>query len=291
MLENVKMSAYAEDTFNLFFAMKRIPHAVIIEGTDSDNRMKAAHSLAAAVLCTADVVPCGECKSCVKIKKGVHPDVIVCDKEQNKATMGIDIIRRMKSDSVISANDSFGKVYIFKDAHTMTPQSQNALLKVFEEPPDHVSVILTCSSKEVLLDTVLSRGTLITLGEIDESSGGDAQTRKALEKTAAMCRILCRGNEFQFMKETGTFEKDKKLLPPVLESLSCAFSSAAVLKCGGKNISFDREIALMLSGKFTLAQLMSMTDKVNSLAESVRKNANNNLILTRLTSLLYNLNY
>ena len=286
MLQSIKMTELARTTISRFFSTKRIPHAIILEGTSAENRMNAAKELAKGMLCESETVPCGLCKSCKKIESGVHPDVIVCEKEDSKTTMGVDIIRSMKSDAYIKANDSDNKVYIFKEAQNMTPQSQNALLKIFEEPPDHVSIILTCSSKASLLETILSRGTVITLGESDESESTDERTVKAREKANELLLSLCDENELQFMMKTAVFEKDKRLLPPVLENMSSAFSSAAVIKSGGKNIAYDRDISQRLSLKFTLRQLVDFTDTINSLSESVLKNANNNLTLTRLSSLL-----
>ena len=286
MLENVKMTGLAEKSIRRFFETGRIPHAIIIEGTDCENRILAAKEFAKAMLCEGEAAPCGKCKNCIKIENGVHPDVIVCEKETDKATLGVDIIRSMKSDAYIKANDTDNKVYIFKEAQTMTAQSQNALLKIFEEPPAHVSIILTCSSKSSLLETILSRGTVITLGENDESQSADAKTVKAREKANELLISLCNENEFEFMLRTGVFEKDKKLLLPVLENMASAFSSAAVYKSGGKNVAYDTDISNKLSMKFTLGQLVGFTETVNSLYDSVMKNANNNLTLTRLSSLL-----
>lgn len=286
MLEDIKMNELAFNTISRFFGTKRIPHALIIEGTSSENRLLAAKELAKAMLCQSERIPCGVCRSCRKVDTDDHPDVIICEKESSKVTMGVDIIRSMKSSVYVKANDSDNKVYIFKEAQYMTPQSQNALLKVFEEPPDHVSIILTCSSKASLLDTVLSRGTVITLGENDESDSSDAGVIKARETANGLLHSLCDENELQFMLKTAVFEKDKRLLPLVLENMASAFSSAAVIKSGGKNIAYDSEISHKLSLKFTLSQLVGMTNTVNLLNESVMKNANNNLTLTRLSSLL-----
>lgn len=282
----MNMTVSAEDTINRFFKTKRIPHAVIIEGTSCDNRMLVAKYIAKAMLCEGDEIPCGECKSCKKAENDSHPDIIICEKESNKATMGVDIIRSMKSDVHIKANDSDNKVYIFKEAQNMTPQSQNALLKVFEEPPEHVSVILTCSSKATLLETILSRGTVITLGENNENDSDDEKSLLAREKADELINSLCDDNELDFMLKTAYFEKNKQLLLPVLENMASAFSSASVIKSGGKNFVYNADISKKLSMRFTLRQLVEFTDIVNSIYDSVIKNANNNLTLTRLSSLL-----
>lgn len=286
MRDNITMNSLSRVTISRFFSTKRIPHAIIIEGTSCENRMNAALELAKGMLCEEEIIPCGSCRSCRKIENNSHPDVIICEKDDNKVTMGVDIIRSMKSDAYIKANDSDNKVYIFKEAQNMTPQSQNALLKIFEEPPDHVSIILTCSTKATLLETILSRGTVITLGENDESASTDARTVKAREKADELLISLCDENELQFMLKTAVFEKDKRLMPPVLENMASAFSSAAVIKSGGKNIAYNREISNKLSMKFTLKQLVEFNKTINILSEAVQKNSNNNLTLTRMSSLL-----
>lgn len=286
MPDNITMNKSAEAMINRFFETKRIPHALIIEGTSCENRMNTAKLFAKAMLCESENAPCGICRSCRKIEGDIHPDVIICEKEDKKATMGVDIIRSMKSDAYIKANDSDNKVYIFKEAQFMTAQSQNALLKIFEEPPDHVSIILTCSSKTPLLETILSRGTVITLGESDESTSTDAKIIKAREKADELLESLCSENELQFMLKTAVFEKDKQLLPSVLDNMAAAFSSAAVIKSGGRNIAYGREIADKLSMRFTLGQLAAFAETINTLNDSVMKNANNNLTLTRFSSLM-----
>ena len=288
MFSKVNISVSARETMENFFENRRIPHAVILEGTSAENRLETAKIIASAFVCTGEEIPCGKCQHCVKIKKNVHPDVIFCDKDSQKSFMGIDVIRSMKSDVYTSANEAERKVYIFKEAQNMTVQSQNALLKVFEEPPEHIAIILTCNFASSLLETIISRGTVISLGEENESSTSDKMLIKAREKANELCLSLCVENELGFMRKTAAFEKDKKLFELVVSNMFSAFSSAAVLKSGGKNIVYDEDVCRKMSVRFTLSQLMEFAHAMSEISESIKRNANHNLTLTRLSSLLAN---
>lgn len=287
MLKDIVMNDTARDTLESFFMQKRIPHAIIIEGTTAPNRLKAAKLLARALLCEGEEIPCGECRHCRKALQDAHPDIMFCDKESGKATLGVDIVREMKSNAFISTNEADRKVYIFNEAQDMTVQSQNALLKIFEEPPDHIAIIMTCDSKATLLETIISRGTLITLGESQNSDATEKKLEKSSLAAHELCMLLCEDNELEFMKATGIFEKDKQLLSLLLKEMAEIFASAAVRKSGGTHtISNDTQAINRLISRFTLNQLLSFVREINELEFSIKRNANNNLTITRLSSLL-----
>lgn len=287
MFENITMTDSARNMISAFFKQKRIPHAIILEGTTELNRMNAAKLLAAAFVCEGDNPPCMVCKQCRKVMENVHPDVIICDKENGKAMIGVDTVRKMRSAAFVTANDADRKVFIFKEAQTMTAQSQNALLKIFEEPPDDVAIIMTCDSKETLLETILSRGTLITLGQSEVDAVSDKFFEKVSETAKELCESFCSENELEFMKKTAVFEKDKKLLSPVAEMMAAYFSSAAVLKSGGRSLTCpDRSTAELLAKRFTLDRLVRFVDIVLDIKASADASANANLTVTRLSSTL-----
>ncbi|MDD6021927.1 MAG: hypothetical protein PUB94_04670 [Oscillospiraceae bacterium] len=289
MFENITMSDAARQMISAFFKQRRIPHAIILEGTTEDNRMMAAKLLAAAFVCESEAPPCLKCRQCMKVREGVHPDVIVFDKESGKTAIGVDTIRKMKSSAFITANDADKKVFIFKEAQTMTVQSQNALLKIFEEPPEDVAIIMTCDSKETLLETVLSRGTVITLGQSQISGVSDKLAERIKSVSRELCESFCSENEFEFMKRTAVFEKEKVLLSPVAEMMASYFASAAVIKSGGSSLTCpDRETAEKLSQRFTLSQLVRFVDVVLNIKASADNSANANLTVTRLSSTLAN---
>ncbi len=289
MFENLTMTDAARQMINAFFERKRIPHAMIIEGTSEQNRMNTAKLIAAALVCDSEKIPCLSCKQCKKVMCDAHPDVIICDKENGKAMMGVDAVRKMKSAAFVTANDADRKVFIFKEAQTMTVQSQNALLKIFEEPPDDVAIIMTCDSKEILLETILSRGTLISLGQSETDIASDKESEKAANTAKELCMTFCNANELEFMKKTAVFEKDKKLISPTVQMMAEYFSSAAVLKSGGKKLTCaDETTAKELAKRFTLSQLVRFVDIMNEIKRAADMSANANLTMTRLSSALAN---
>ena len=153
-------------------AENHLSHAYIIEGPRGSGRHTVAMSVAAAIECQArenigltDLfgetstvqIPCGSCPSCQKILSGKSPDIITIGLEDERVTMGVDSIRRLKEDIYIAPNDLSVKVYIIEDCDAMTEQAQNAFLLSLEEPPEYVVFFLLCESSMNLLETIRSR--------------------------------------------------------------------------------------------------------------------------------------
>ena len=138
-----------------------LSHAYIIEGARGSGKHTLALQIAAALSCQkktddASPLPCLACPSCKKILGYHSPDVITIGRE-DKATLGVDAIRKLKNDVFIAPNDTDFKIYIIEDAHLMTVQAQNAFLLTLEEPPAYVLFFLLCESTEPLLETIRSR--------------------------------------------------------------------------------------------------------------------------------------
>lgn len=150
-------------------------HAYIIEGDEGSGKHTAALLTAAAVACNekdnefgiggkfpGGRFPCGKCPACRKVFSGNSPDVIYINRG-TKATIGVEQVRNLKNDIYISANETDRKIYIIEDAHTMTPQAQNAFLLSLEEPPPHVLYLLLTSDSSLLLETVRSRAPILRM--------------------------------------------------------------------------------------------------------------------------------
>lgn len=138
----------------------REPHSIAVCGDDGSGKKTMAGYIAASLLCEEnDGEPCGKCKSCKMISKGVHPDFIVVNSNDN-GNYQVDVIREMVADAVIKPNEGKFKVYLIPDldrSMNTNVQVQNILLKLIEEPPSHCIIILTAVSKEIFLETVISR--------------------------------------------------------------------------------------------------------------------------------------
>lgn len=139
------------------FAEKNaFPNSLIISGPEGSGKHTFALITAMCLACGSENKPCLECNNCRKIRLGISPDVIVID-SKDKKSIGVEKVRLIKDSAYIKPNDLECKVYIINDADTMTVQAQNALLKLFEEPPENVYFILLCVSSAGLLATVRSR--------------------------------------------------------------------------------------------------------------------------------------
>ena len=165
-----------------------VSHAYILCGDTGTGRKSIANAFAAALQCEdlqwEDGLPkpCGKCLSCLQAESGNQPDIITVLHEK-PASIGVDEIRRMRSDIQIRPYANPHKVYIIPDAEKMTVQAQNAILKTLEEPPAYAVLILIASGTETFLPTILSRCVLlrtkaVSEGEIEKflknsESGGD----------------------------------------------------------------------------------------------------------------------
>ncbi len=134
----------------------RIAHAFLFTGIRGVGKTTAARILARCLNCergpTAD--PCGECAACVEIRAGRSLDVTEIDGATYRK---IDDARAIIENlSYRPARDRF-KIYIIDEAHQLTDQAFNALLKTLEEPPAHVKFILATTEPQKMPETILSR--------------------------------------------------------------------------------------------------------------------------------------
>jgi DNA polymerase III subunit gamma/tau len=148
----------------------RVAHAYIFSGARGVGKTTAARILAKALNCMhgPTATPCGECDSCREIAAGTSLDVIEIDAASNR---GIDQIRELREMVRYAPASSRSKVVILDEAHMLTGEASNALLKTLEEPPDRVIFVMATTQPEDLVDTIRSRSQhfhfrALTFGEI-----------------------------------------------------------------------------------------------------------------------------
>ncbi len=134
----------------------RVAHAYIFSGARGVGKTTAARILAKALNCVKGptATPCGECDSCREIAAGTSLDVIEIDAASNR---GIDQIRELREMVRYAPAASRSKVVILDEAHMLTGEASNALLKTLEEPPDRVIFVMATTQPEDLVDTIRSR--------------------------------------------------------------------------------------------------------------------------------------
>ena len=168
----------------------KLMQAYIVSSQSEEEALARAQSIAAEAVCSgAGAVPCGTCAHCRKAQLGIHPDIIritydVDDNGKPKRVIGVGQIKSVVKDSVVLPNEASRKVYIISPAQALTAEAQNAALKLLEEPPAHVVLILCVDSAERLLPTVRSRCTEVSCGHA-EVRKSDRLSEKAGEYFAA----------------------------------------------------------------------------------------------------------
>ncbi|MGB7448205.1 MAG: DNA polymerase III subunit gamma and tau [Ornithinimicrobium sp.] len=136
----------------------RVNHAYLFSGPRGCGKTTSARILARCLNCVQGPTPdpCGECDSCVALARGGAGtvDVIEIDAASHG---GVDDARDLRERAAFGPAQSRYKVYIIDEAHMVTPHGFNALLKVVEEPPEHVKFIFATTEPEKVLSTIRSR--------------------------------------------------------------------------------------------------------------------------------------
>jgi len=161
----------------------KLLHAYIVSGGTAETREDLARVFAKGAVCDGTGRrPCGVCAHCRKADKGLHPDIQIVEKHGDKTELTVDIMRAVRADAFVLPNEAARKVYIIRDADTMNLGAQNAMLKVFEEPPSFVVFLLLAENPQRLLPTVRSRCAEIVVAP--EAGGAEDEEAAAF---AALC--------------------------------------------------------------------------------------------------------
>ena len=176
----------------------RVAHAYIFSGVRGVGKTTAARILAKALNCAKGPTaqPDGTCDSCREISAGTSLDVLEIDAASNR---GIDQIRELREMVRYAPAASRYKVVILDEAHQLTDEASNALLKTLEEPPERVVFILATTRAEDLVETIKSRAQLFQFRSLtfQEISGQIERIVKAenLQIESGAVAVLARAAE------------------------------------------------------------------------------------------------
>ncbi|MBW8730036.1 MAG: DNA polymerase III subunit gamma and tau [Terrabacter sp.] len=136
----------------------RVNHAYLFSGPRGCGKTTSARILARCLNCEQGPtpIPCGTCESCVALARGGSGsvDVIEIDAASHG---GVDDARDLRERASYGPAQSRFKIYIIDEAHMVTPQGFNALLKIVEEPPEHVKFVFATTEPEKVIGTIRSR--------------------------------------------------------------------------------------------------------------------------------------
>lgn len=258
---------------NAMIRTGRLPHAFLLFGERGTGKKTLAEYIAMLMLCENGTA-CGACRHCRRIHANTHPDVIRPERSGKSLIYRRETVRDICSDAFIRPNDCDRKIYIFADCENMEEGTQNLMLKLIEEPPDHAYFIFTASGKSAFLPTILSR--VIALG-VSECS--EQECREAL---ADMGRYSAE----QIDEAVSCFHGNIGSCIDYLDGKDIASYVEITKKIVGGIISGDEYIILKAlndigDNREKIKEILSMTDKVVRDGCILRLNSEGNSI--RLT--------
>lgn len=146
----------------LFVKRGKFPHALLFTGPKGTGKTSTARIIAKILNCEKTVnklgEPCNSCSICREITNGNSMCVVEVDAASHR---GIDDVRALRETVKLMPAGGRTKVYIIDEAHMLTTEAANALLKTLEEPPDNVVFILATTDAQKIPETIKSRATLI----------------------------------------------------------------------------------------------------------------------------------
>ena len=173
----------------------KLSHAYLFTGSRGTGKTSSAKILAKAVNCEnpQDGNPCNRCKACLSIDDGSCMDVLEIDAASNN---GVDNVRDLRDDAIYTPSQVKMRVYIIDEVHMLSISAFNALLKIIEEPPEHLLFILATTELHKVPATILSRCQRFSFRRISQSDIAARlqyvayQENIELDDTA--CRVLAR---------------------------------------------------------------------------------------------------
>jgi len=190
----------------------RIGHAYLFTGARGVGKTSTARIYSKALNCAtgSTLTPCGECDSCKSISTGDDIDVLEIDAASNR---GIEEIRQLRQNASICPSRSRFKIYILDEVHMLTKEAFNALLKILEEPPEHVKFIFCTTEPSKIPITILSRCQRFDFSGID--------TRQIADHLAAIAdneRVTAEEGVFDTLarRATGSMRDALSLLEQLL---------------------------------------------------------------------------
>ena len=309
-----------KEALSAAFALRRFPHAIVLQGEAGCGKRTLARLIAKALVCrNREKAPCGECPSCIRADAGSHPDIRIEEGSGATRSLSVDTVKAVTADAYRMPEEAELSVYILLMGSRTSEAAQNKLLKIIEEPPKGAVFLLVCDSAEQLLPTIRSRVQSFTLkppspeeaaaygrehagleagqaerladlcgGNIgrmlEEAQGGTAAQAAGI--AAAMAAGMLDKNGDALLKAALPLQKDRKLCGEALSRLTVIFRDACVLRAGGTSLlSGAAGEAELLSG-LPMNRLCKLPEIGEEFRRKLERNANMSLLVSCLCSQL-----
>lgn len=318
-MKKIYGNKYLLSTLASMFEHDRAAQSVIFYGEPSSGRRLMAEYYTLSLMCESPESgrPCGKCRSCRNVERKFHPDVTYVGTSGKLGGYSVETARAIISDSYIKPNNQNGKkVYIFADCRNVDPRTQNALLKLIEEPPEYAYFLFTCEAKTDLLPTIVSRCVSFGVSPCTENEAReslaesgfsqseinaavscfhgniglctkyitDESVRKQVDLTKSLANSIISRDEYSLNVNFFTLGRERSDVRSVLSMLDKLIRDAAVL---GKDvnapaISCFRDGALKLSQSITAYQAARIHHRIERAKDAVNQNVNIPLALAAL---------
>jgi len=185
MFENILGQKKVKGVLSTQIKSGKIAHAYMFMGHNGIGKRLTAVEFAKILNCTAndftktDIGACGECVSCKKIAKNIHPDIhfidfakqaeLERDDLERQKTLKIETIRYVQKKVATKVYEGKWKVFIIEPAEKMNSAASNSLLKTLEEPPEKTVIILIAKHKETIPQTIVSRSQVLFFQPLGEN--------------------------------------------------------------------------------------------------------------------------
>ena len=159
-------------------AAGRLPHALLLAGPREAGKSEFAHALAAWLLCEAAPAQraCGQCRGCVQVAAGVHPNLLRLAPPEDKRDIAIEDIREAIARLHLSSHYGLAKVALIDPADALNVSGVNALLKTVEEPPPQTHLVFVAELWRTLPPTLRSRCQILRFARpVEERNDADVQ--------------------------------------------------------------------------------------------------------------------
>ena len=295
----------------------RFQGGYLFTGPEGVGKRISGITLAKALNCqNAQADSCDSCLSCLKIDRNEHPDVHFLD-AHNFDSIKIEDIRQLKKDIFLKAYEAKIKVFIIDNAHNLTPEAANALLKVLEEPPGDSLIILITSQQRLLFKTVVSRCKILRFSALNrELVRGILEKDYDIDKQVSHFLAYFSEGRLGFalkLHKEGLFSDKGRIVDTfiirkrldiggldvekredvrkVLSVLICWFRDLYLIKAGireGELVNLDQvDILLKVADSYSVPELEYIMQSISDSRLYLERNANIKLLLSNLKVILW----